>query len=156
MSALENLAPDFEPLLPEVRFYFGLESLARARRARNPVDLSFDQGRPQDRSEEDVLAALRERQRLALTPQRAARLMARLLPERGQRAETSACTAASVDEMLDLLAIAAYNQAPAPGGRTYRWTVDGQRRLAGLNPETVALDEQAGWRMERFSITRNS
>ena len=127
-----------------------------ARRTRSPVDLTFDQGRASNQDEEDVLAALRERQRLALTPQRAARLMAKLLPEKGASTDTSRFTVGTIDEMLDLLAIAAYDHAPTMQGKTLRWSVNGERRALGLTPEQVPQDEQAGWRMERFTITRNA
>jgi len=155
-SSMQETAPDFAPLIPEVKFFFGLESLARSRRMRSPVDLTFDQGRASSQDEEDVLAALRERQRLALTPQRAARLVAKLLPDKGGSTDTGRFTVASLDEMLDLLAVAAYDHAPTMQGRMLRWSVDGQRRTLGLTPETVPHDEQAGWRMERFTITRNA
>ena len=155
-SSMQETAPDFAPLIPEVKFFFGLESLARARRMRSPVDLTFDQGRASSQDEEDVLAALRERQRLALTPQRAARLVAKLLPDKGGSIDTSRFAVDSLDEMLDLLAVAAYDHAPTMQGRMLRWSVDGERRTLGLAPEKVPHDEQAGWRMERFTITRDA
>jgi hypothetical protein len=154
-SAMQEASPDFKPLIPEVRFFFGLESLARARRVKTPADLTFNQGRGTEQDSEDVIAGLRERQRLALTPQRAARLMADLLPEKGLETDTSAIAVTTLDEMLDLLAIAAYDNSPMMG-RTVRWKVDGARRTNGLNPEKVLLDPQAGWRMERFSISRKA
>ena len=155
-STLRELAPDFPPLLPEVKFFYGLESLARARRTRTPVDLTFDQGRATTLDEEDVLTALRERQRLALTPQRAAKLVARVAPQKGDSTDTSKFAVDSLDEMLDLLAIAAYDHAPTAQGRILRWSVDGERRSRGLKPGLLEHDQQAGWRMERFTITRNA
>ncbi len=156
IASMQETPPDFAPLIPEVKFFFGIESLYRARRARTPADLTFEQGRGTRDDEDDVLAALRERQRLALTPQRAARLLARLLPDKGQYTTSGSFSAGSVDEMLDLLAIAAYDHAPTVHGRTVRWRVDGDRRRQGLTPENVPTDEHAGWRMERFTITRNA
>ncbi len=156
LASLQEASPDFAPLIPEVRFFYGAESLYRARRIKTPVDLTFDQGRAWEQDEEDVLAALRERQRLALTPQRAARLVAKLLQAKGETTDTSTFTVGTIDEMLDLLAIAAYDHAPTMQGRMLRWSVDGERRKLGLTPEKVPHDIQAGWRMERFNITRNA
>jgi Family of unknown function (DUF5716) len=73
LAAMRDAEPDFRPLVPEVKFFFGSESLARTRRIKAPADLTF--GITSDANTEtadETLAALRERQRLALTPQRAA------------------------------------------------------------------------------------
>ena len=156
LSQLKDVEPDFTPLVPEVRFYYGSSSLARTRRMKTPADLSFGGIRDREGDEQDALAALRERQRLALTPQRAARLITRMLPERAASISSEKFTAANVDEMLDLLAIAAYHHSPAPGGKTIRWSIDGPGRTSGLTPEDVPQDNQAGWRMDRFEITRQS
>lgn len=155
LGALRDAAPDFDPLVPEVKCFFGLESLARTRRARLPADLSFG-GHADDRaeSEDDTLAALRERQRLALTPQRAARLVARLLPEKSGAFTTTDFTAADVDEMLDLLAIAAYEHAVTADGKRVKWRVDGPGKSSGMTPEVIPTDPQAGWNVERFTIQR--
>ena len=155
-STMKEMAPDFSPLVPEVRFFYGVESLARVRRTRNPVDLTFDHGRATSMDEEDVLTALRERQRLALTPQRAAKLVAKVIPEKGGTTDTSKFAVDSLDEMLDLLAIAAYDHAPTAQGRILRWSVDGDRRRMGMKPELLEHDQQAGWRMERFTINRKA
>ena len=154
LASLQNTAPDFAPLIPEVKFFFGIESLARARRLRTPVDLSFDQGRATTKDENDILAALRERQRLALTPQRAGRMMTKLLPAQGAKTDTSQFKVDSIDEMLDVLAMAAYDQSPRATGRPLKWKVEGPRREAGLKPETIPHDPQADWKMERFTISR--
>ena len=87
---------------------------------------------------------------------RAARLIARLLPEKDATASSEAYTASNVDEMLDLLAIAAYHHSPAPGGKTVRWAIDGPGRTHRLDPQSVPQDDQAGWKMDRFEITRQS
>lgn len=155
LAALRETAPDFTPLVPEVRFFFGIESLARTRRAKAPADLTFggdSAGRGE--SAEDTLAALRERQRLALTPQRAARLVARLLPEKSAKTTTADFSAADLDEMLDLLAVAAYDQAATADGKRLKWRVDGEGRQAGLHPEAIPADPHAGWRVDRFTIQR--
>ncbi|GAA5481446.1 Wadjet anti-phage system protein JetA family protein [Haloferula sargassicola] len=155
-SQLKDAGPDFPVLSPELRFYYGSSSLARTRRVKAPADLSFGGGRVREDDEQDALAALRERQRLALTPQRAARLVSRLIPEAGETAASSDFTASTTDEMLDLLAIAAYHLSPAPGGKKVRWSIDGPGRRSGLEPASIPQDDQAGWRMDHFDITRES
>lgn len=155
LGAMRDAAPDFAPRVPEVKFFFGIESLARTRRAKSPADLSFGgDSTGRDESAEDSLAALRERQRLALTPQRAARLVARLLPEKSAALGTSDFAAADLDEMLDLLAIAAYEHAVTADGQRVRWRVDGPGKLRGMTPGDIPTDPQAGWNMERFSVQR--
>ena len=156
LSQYKDEAPDFPILAPELRFYYGSSSLARTRRVKPPADLSFGGSRDREGDEHDALAALRERQRLALTPQRAARLIDRLLPEESTNTSSEAYTASNVDEMLDLLAIAAYHHSPAPGGKTVRWAIDGPGRTHRLDPQSVPQDDQAGWKMDRFEITRQS
>jgi transposase len=156
MSAMRDETPDFAPLVPEMRCYYGVGSLARTRRVKMQADLTFGQKEHRAQDEEDTLASLRERQRLALTPQRAARLVARLADQVAAITGTEHHRASSVDEMLDLLATAAYDHAMTADGKTIRWKVDGPRRKEGMDPAVIPLDEQAGWRMERFTIIRNS
>ena len=92
----------------------------------------------------------------ATAPQRAAKLVAKVIPEKTGTMSTSQFSVDSLDEMLDLLAIAAYDHAPTVQGRILRWSVDGERRIRGLKPELLEHDQQAGWRMERFTITRKA
>ncbi len=155
LAALRDAAPDFTPRVPEVKFFFGSESLARSRRVKLPADLTFNQdsgGRAE--SAEETLAALRERQRLALTPQRAARLVARLCPEKSSVVMTSDFVAADLDEMLDLLAVAAYEHAVTADGQRVKWSTDGPGKTCGLTPEKIPTDPHAGWNVERFQIQR--
>lgn len=156
LGAMKDTPPDFDPLVPEMRCFYGIGSLARTRRVKSPADLTFSQASERSNDEEDTLAGLRERQRLALTPQRAARLVARLADQLSGTVQTDSFAASSVDEMLDLLATAAYDHAVTADGKTVRWKVDGPRRTLGLSPEEIPLDEQVGWRMERFAITRHA
>ena len=152
---MRDAAPDFSPLIPEVKWFFGIESLARTRRGKSPADLSFGpSARATDESADDSLAALRERQRLALTPQRAARLVARLLPKKSLSITTADFTATDLDEMLDLLAIAAYDQAVTADGHRLRWSINGPGKTAGLTPTTIPTDPHAGWNLEHFQIQR--
>ena len=155
LSTLRDAAPDFSPLIPEVKWFFGIESLARTRRGKSPADLSFGpSARAAEESAEESLAALRERQRLALTPQRAARLVARLLPKKSLSITTADFTATDLDEMLDLLAIAAYDQAVTADGHRLRWSINGPGKTAGLTPTTIPTDPHAGWNLEHFKIQR--
>jgi hypothetical protein len=156
LASMRDAEPDFTPLVPEVKFFFGSESLARTRRVKAPADLTFgnDSG-GRDETAEETLAALRERQRLALTPQRAARLVARLLPKKSKSISTADFTAANLDEMLDLLAIAAYEHAITADGQRVKWTIDGPGRTTGLEPASIPTDSQAGWNLERFEIQRS-
>lgn len=153
LGAMRDMTPDFVPLVPEVKFFFGSESLARTRRTRAAADLTFGGGAgDRDESDDDTLAALRERQRLALTPQRAARLVARLIPGKSGRSSTSEFSASDLDEMLDLLAVAAYEHAITADGKRMKWTIDGSGRTSGLDPDAIPTDRQADWRVERFEI----
>ncbi len=156
LATLRNEDSDFQPLVPEVKFFYGIDSLARVRRVKSPADLTFgsESGDTAETSEE-TLAALRERQRLALTPQRAARLVARLLPEKFSSLSTEAFTATDTDEMLDLLAIAAYDRAVTADGKRVSWSVDGPGKDQGLDPATIPADSHAEWQVERFTISRS-
>ncbi len=165
-SDLAGQPAGFAPLCLEVRFFYGQEALFKPRRVKMPVDLSFAPGQAERQSEDDVLAAWKERQRLALTPQRAARLVQRLAAVKGDRVSTEEITLETADDLLDLLAAVAYEHAPALAGQRVRWSVDGPRRLHGLEPDKVPLDlqtvrqegreEPVTYRIERFAITRLS
>lgn len=149
-----NISPDFRPLCPEVRFLFGTEALWKMHKRRTPADLSFATGRATPEDESAALAALRERQRLALTPLRAAKLVARFLTEKGDSGSTEEFTVSNTDEFLDLIAMVAYDHAQDENGRTIRWKVDGPRRREGLTPENVSRDTQLDWLVDRFQVNR--
>jgi hypothetical protein len=153
---LTDVPADFSPLCPEVKFCFGTEALWKKGNRRAPVDLSFNAGRATPEDEAAAMEAMRQRQRLALTPMRAARLVARLLPEKKTQQSTDEFQVSSTDELLDLLAAVAYDHAQDDQGRMVRWQVAGERRHAGLQPETVARDAQMEWLVDRFSLTRIS
>lgn len=149
-----HIRPDFSPLCPETRFVFGTEALWKMHKRRTPADLSFASGRATVEDESAALAAMRERQRLALTPLRAAKLVARLLPAKGESGGTEDFALENTDELLDLLAIVAYDHAQDENGRTIRWKVDGDRRRDGLTPEKVSRDAQLDWLVDRFQVNR--
>jgi hypothetical protein len=100
------------------------------------------------------MAGLRERQRLALTPQRAARLLQQLLPAAKGELSTDAFRASDDDELLDLLAIAAFETAVGISGKSITWQVDSPSRPLGLEPEAIPRDPHSGWMLDRFTITR--
>lgn len=156
LGSMRDATPDFSPLVPEMRCFYGVESLARTRRMRAAADLSFSQTEDSVDDQEDTLSALRERQRFALTPLRAARLVARLMDEVSATASTDTYRSSSLDDFLDLLATAAYDSSTMADGRVVRWSVDGPRRENGLEPDSIPQDEQFGWNMERFTITRHA
>ncbi|MCW1922796.1 DUF5716 family protein [Luteolibacter arcticus] len=156
LASFRDTAPDFTPMVPEMRCFYGVESLARTRRVRAAADLSFGGGDGPRDDEDDTLQALKERQRLALTPQRAARLVARLLDEVAASIGTETIKSASIDDVLDLLATAAYDHATMADGRVLRWAADGPRRLDGLEPGAIPMDEQSDWTIERFTLTRQA
>ncbi len=151
---LTDLPADFRPLCPEIRFYFGTNALWKKSNRRAPVDLGFTQGRATPEDEDEALARLRERQRLALTPLRAARLVSRLMSTQNVSRRTDEVQTASTDEMLDLLAAVAYDHAHDDMGKMVRWRVDGARRTEGLSPEGLKRDEQLNWLVDRFNLTR--
>ena len=155
-SELGAKPADFAPRCVETRFFFGTESLYKPRRTKAPVDLTFGQSGAVKQSEDDVLAAWKERQRLALTPQRAARLVAKLIPNKKGTTSTEDIHLETTDDLLDLLAVVAYEHAPALAGKRVRWTVDGLRRRNGLEPHILEHDTHAGHRIERFSVKRES
>lgn len=156
LSQLREQAADFSPLVPEVKCYYGTESLARVRKIKGNADLRFDQdGLHREEPLDDTMAGLRDRQRLALTPQRAARLLQRLLPATQGSLETDCFTASDNEELLDLLAIAAFETAVSADGKSIRWQVDSPSRALGLEPDAIPRDPHADWVVDRFSITRH-
>jgi hypothetical protein len=152
-SEFSSMAADFAPLASELRFYYGMSSLYKPRRAKPPADLSFMDERSATGSEEEVLNTWKERQRLALTPQRAARLLARLAPGVEEEVHSEEIRLHTVDDLLDLLALVAY-ETSALSGKRVRWSVEGQRRQHGLEPHLIPADEHLGRKLERFSVKR--
>lgn len=149
-------ATDFAPRAPAVKFYFGTDSLWRRRKAKAPADLSFGGSRSADVDEAAALEAWKERNRLALTPQRAARLLTRLVPARQGKIFSNAFALETSDELLDLLALVAYEQAPSESGSLTKWSVQTPRTLNGLRPDSLAASGHAGWQVEQFEIERTS
>lgn len=151
-----KMEPDFALATPEVDFFYGIASLARPRRGRQPVALELGESLSAEDEAAD-LERLRQRQKFALTPHRAARLVARLVEEHGNGVTTEAFTLSSAEELLDLMAAAAYHHGvDAATGKEQRWKIESSSREHSLTPENIPLDAQAGWRVERFALARPS
>lgn len=151
-----RIEPDFTLVAPEVDFFYGIASLARPRRARLPVALELGSSLSAEDEAAD-LERLRQRQKFALTPHRAARLVARLLKDHGPKVSTENFNLETPEELLDLMAAAAYHHGvDAATGEEQRWRIASSSRENGLQPEKIPLDAQAGWRVERFAFVRPS
>lgn len=151
-----RIEPDFTLATPEVDFFYGIASLARPRRSRSPVALELGESLSAEDEAAD-LERLRQRQKFALTPHRAARLVARLLKEHGPGIATDGFSMETADELLDLMAAAAYNHGvDATSGEEQRWQIISSSRENGLEPNNIPRDAQAGWRVERFAFARPS
>jgi hypothetical protein len=148
----ELLSPWRGLLTPEVECLHGTASLRSPRRMRQPVSLSLTDSRlePPDETE---LARLREHLRVALTPERAARLVRLLLPEPEASIRTDGLTVASGEMFLDLVAAASFDHALTPEG-TLRWRVTLARDAGDLERAGVPYDDVGGWDVERFTLTR--
>lgn len=148
-------AADVQMLCPEAEIYFGAESLARARRARSAVDLNIAEGSEGDSF--DAQEIIRQRSLYAVTPRRAARLIERILPERGQKVSSETLAIYNEDDLLDLLAALAFDRAVGQNSaRSLRWKVTPARAENGLEPETIPSDRLAGRNIERFTLERIS
>lgn len=152
---LHSTEADFTLAAAEVEFFHGTASLARPRRGRAPVALELGQGLSAEDEAAD-LERLRQRQKFALTPHRAARLVARLLQEHGPGIATDGFTLEGQEELLDLMAAAAYHHGvDATTGQEQRWKVVSSSRDHSLEPESIPRDAQAGWTVERFAFSRS-
>ena len=152
-ASMEN---DLTLLVSSASFIHGTASLARPRKGRVAVPLGMVALREAAEDDPAEMERLRERQRLALTPYRAARLISRLLPKKGGNVSTSDFACGGTEELLDLMAAAAYNQAPDGHGRTVRWSVTNARLQGLIKPEDIPHDAHAGWNVERFTISRTA
>jgi hypothetical protein len=147
-----RVEPDFTLAAPEVEFFYGTASLARPRRARQAVALELGEALSAEDEAAD-LERLRQRQKFALTPHRAARLVARLLAEHGPGIATDGFALAAPEELLDLMAAAAYTHGvDASTGSEQRWQIRSTSRDHGLEPDAIPVDAQAGWKVERFAL----
>jgi hypothetical protein len=105
----------------------------------------------------DALERIRRQNLYAVTPQRAGRLIERLLPEKGATVSTSDLHLSTEDDLLDFLAVLAYERAS--GNRAHkpvRWRIQTARHEHGLEPEKIPTDTVAGRRVERLNIERTA
>lgn len=148
--------PGMDLLCPKAEFFFGTDSLSSVRRQRATVNL--DLGAPP--SATDAGAAneeIRRRNLNVLTPQRAVRFVETHLPEKGARISTETLRVAVEDDLLDLLAVLAFDRGPsATTHRSVRWRVRATRADFGTEPERIPRDREAGRLVERFTLERIS
>ncbi len=149
-------APGMNLLSPMVEVFFGPDSLSRPRRLRPPVDLSFEQPTPET-DPDGAKDEIRRRNLNVLTPQRAVRFIERHLPAKGTRISTEQLRVNLEDDLLDLLAVLAFDRGAAGGShRPVRWRVYPMRADFGVEPERIQRDAGAGRLVERFTIERIS
>ena len=138
----------------ETELFHGTSSLATPRRGRVRPSLSL--GSPQiSPPDEAELERLRERQRVAVTPQRAARLINNLLPTKGMTITTKQMQIPSEEMFLDLIAAASFNQFIAAEGRM-KWQVRLARRLDPMQPLHITRDPVKDWTVESFQLERTA
>jgi hypothetical protein len=146
--------PGLPLLAVEVELRFGTDALYRPRRSRPVVDLGLaPASEPGDTV--DAQEQIRMRNLYAITPQRAGRLVEKLLPKPGTSISTADLQLATEDELLDLLAALAFDRANGTvPQRPIRWRIDSDRAEHGLNPAAIQTDRVAGRRVERLRIER--
>ncbi len=145
--------PGMRLLSPEVEIYFGREALARPRKGKLPVDLAIEAA-PRSGDPFEAQELIRRRNRYAITPQRAARLIEAHLPKTGDKISTEEFHLVSEeDDLLDLIAALSFHRANSKG-RIIRWRIRNSRKEQGLTPERIPLDRQAGRLVERVTIER--
>ncbi len=143
-------------LSPVVEVFFGADSLSRPRRWRPPVDLRFQT--PSSEPDPDgAKHEIRRRNLNVLTPQRAVRFIERHLPAKGARISTEHLHVSLEDDLLDLLAVLAFDRGAGSGShRPVRWRIHPMRADFGVEPERIQRDAQADRLVERFTIERIS
>lgn len=148
--------PGMNLLSPVAEVFFGTDSLSRPRRMRAAVNLGFEQ--PDSDSDPDAAKEeIRRRNLNVLTPQRAARFIERHLPAKGARISTEQLHINLEDDLLDLLAVLAFDRGPATGSHhPVRWRVHSMRADFGTEPERIQRDTEAGRLVERFTLERIS
>ncbi|ODU24805.1 MAG: hypothetical protein ABS95_01455 [Verrucomicrobia bacterium SCN 57-15] len=157
-SSFANLArlPGMMILSPGVEFYFGHDSLARPRRARLPVELGVARP-PAAGDSQDALERIRRQNLYAVTPQRAGRWIEKFLPDKGAVVSTEGLKLSTEDDLLDFLAVLAYDRASGKRGhKPIRWLIRSARQEHGLEPENIPTDIVAGRRVERLAIERTA
>ena len=148
--------PGMTLLSPEIEVYYGAESLSRPRRQRTLASLSLDSPAT-DVDPEAAKDEIRRRNLNVLTPQRAARFVERHLQEKGGIISTEKLHVLLEDDLLDLLAMLAFDRGPVSGThRSIRWKVETMRGELGTEPDRIPRDAEAGRLVERLTIERIS
>ena len=148
--------PGMNLLSPVVEVFFGTDSLSRPRRLRPGVNLGFEKP-DSDSDPEAAKEEIRRRNLNVLTPQRAARFIERHLPAKGTQISTEQLHIHLEDDLLDLLAVLAFDRGPAnESRRPVRWRVHSMRADFGTEPERIQRDAEAGRLVERFTLERIS
>lgn len=147
--------PGMSLLSPAVEILWGRDALSRPRSQRQPIDLTMEEARG-DADPEAAKDEIRRRNLNVLTPQRAARFVERHLPAKGARISTETLRVHIEDDLLDLLAVLAFDRGPSVAGshRTVRWRVQPARADFGTEPARIPRDAEAGRLMERFTLER--
>ena len=148
--------PGMTLLSPAVEVFFGSDSLSRPRRQRGPVNLTLE-APPSGEVAENANDEIRRRNLNVLNPQRAARFIEKHLAGKGARISTEQLHVLIEDELLDLLAVLAFDRGPAgTSHRTIRWRVHSARADLGTDPERIPRDSEADRLVERFILERIS
>lgn len=148
--------PGMSLLSPEVEMVFGLDSLARSRRPRAPVELAL-QPPPEGGDAGAAMDEIRRRNLNTLNPQRAARFIVKHLPAKGARVSTADLHLTTDEDLLDLLAALSFDREPGANSRhPVRWRVLAERADLGLEPGRIPRDPEAGRLVERLILERTS
>ena len=148
--------PGMMLLSPKVDIFFGTDSLSPARRQRAAVNLTLES--PPDAGDADAAKEeIRRRNLNVLTPQRAARFVEKHLPTKGARVSTEHLRVTIEDDLLNLLAVLAFDRGPsATTHRPVRWRIHSARADFGTEPERITRDVEADRLIERFTLERIS
>jgi hypothetical protein len=143
-------------LAPSIEFYFGADSLARPRKPRASVDLTFAPA--EEKEGREASEEIRRRNLHILTPQRAARFIEKHLRTSGELISSADLHLKVEDDFLDLLAVLSFDRGPGKQGahRPIKWKVHPLRGDFCVEPEQVPRDRELNHWMERFSVERLS
>jgi len=148
--------PGMELLSTTISVFSGIDSLARPRKARPPVNLDFHhrQANPDTTLAQEEM---RRRNLYVLTPQRAARFIDTHLSTKGARISSDQFKTRTEDDLLDLLAALSFDRGPAPNShRQIHWKVESARSDFGTAPDKIPHDLQGEHFIERLTLIRLS
>lgn len=146
--------PGLPLLAPSVEVFSGVDSLARPRRAKPVVNLAIEAPLPPAEAGA-AKDEIRRRNLNTLTPQRAARFIEKHLPVKGAMISTEDLHLRVEDDLLDLLAVLAFDRGQTAGTpRPVRWRLKAVRADFPTEPERIPRDREVGRFMERFTLER--